>query len=100
MSVDNVRSLTQLEREQLKEASPEMFDEKGCGPGGYRRRETGRTGGAGGIRKTARDLSTVWAAQKSCAALYGLRDSYPDRAPDGRNLPDARYLHRAARETL
>lgn len=93
-SVDDIRYLTQLERAQRNEACPEKFDKAAA-------------------LLVARDAiteakeaaqenpeQTVESGLRAIAAFYGLRESYPNKTPQGVELPDARYLLRAARETL
>jgi Dyp-type peroxidase family len=97
-SVDDIRYLTQLESAQLNEACPETFDKAAAilvAVDPVKQAEKVRN------EAEVRFPGLVDAiGLKVISAFYSLRDSYPDRALDGRDLPDARYLHRAARETL
>ena len=93
-SVDDIRYLTQLERSQRNETCPEKFD----------------TAAALLVSRNAITEAEEAAHQnpqltfesglRAIAAFYGLKDSYPSQTPGGAALPDARYLLRAARETL
>ena len=93
-SVDDIRYLTQLESKQLNEACPQKFDRVAAAMvaiDAIRQAEEAAT-------KNPKEVLESGLAVIS--TFYSLQESYPDKAPDGRKLPDGYYLHRAANETL
>jgi Dyp-type peroxidase family len=94
MTVDDGRYLTQFERMQREERSPLEFDRRAAGFVADDPVQEARRNAQMNPRAVVKQGLAV------ISALYGLRESYPDRAADGRQLPDGRYLRRAAKATL
>jgi Dyp-type peroxidase family len=94
LTVDDTRYLEQLERAQRSERDPKRFARAAA--------TFAADGAIAEAERAAKNNPSLVLEQglKVIAAFYSLRESYPDRAPDGTPLRDGGYLRRAATTTL